>query len=77
VKRCETCRFWGWPGDEPLYGDDRRSCVVFSDWPGIFVSEPEVERLPHALAHVVPFAGADGGGLDTEADFGCVQWEAT
>lgn len=67
VPRCDQCRFW-----VPASGD----CRLFSDDPNIAEHDkwPAMD-LPQPKAEVAPFAGADGGALITDADFGCVQWE--
>lgn len=68
VPRCDQCRFWMPPG-----GD----CRVFSDDPNIaaHMKWPAM-ATPERKAQVAPFAGADGGSLLTDPDFGCVQFEA-
>jgi hypothetical protein len=73
VPRCDRCRFWQQTQSDALAGD----CRVFSDDPNIAEHHRwPAMTLPEQKAHVVPFAGANGGGLITDADFGCVQWEA-
>lgn len=75
VPRCDQCRFWHRDRVTP---DQTGDCRVFSDDPNIAPHRlwPVVENMPKPLACVAPFAGADSGSFITEADFGCVQWEA-
>jgi len=72
VPRCDQCRFWQAIRRDPARGD----CRVFSDDPNIAEAHKWPAMIvPVQKATVAPFAGADGGGLITDADFGCVQWE--
>lgn len=78
--RCATCKFWGFEGDNDAQS---RACVLFSNNPFImpgttYNSMPHPlgdERFQKAKASAQPFAGADGATFDTNADFGCIQWE--
>lgn len=67
VPRCDQCRFWIPDGHCRLFSDDP-NIEEDRQWPAML--------LPQRKADVAPFAGADGGGLLTHPDFGCVQFEA-
>lgn len=70
--QCKNCRFW-LPRKAGAAGD----CQLFSDDPNI-AQEHRWKQLidpPTPLAFVAPFAGADGGGLITEPDFWCIQFQ--
>lgn len=72
---CATCRYWGWPEEEPYYG--YKTCQLFSDWDrldGVHPLSDDDRRLARRQkARVSPFAGADGATFDTRPDFGCTQ----
>jgi hypothetical protein len=64
---------------------DTRDCILFSDNPNLINDPFPFTNAPHPLgdarfeirkASAFPFAGADGATLNTDAEFGCVQWEA-
>lgn len=77
---CRTCKYWGWPSGkwekqdgswEPYRDDEPRSCQLISDWP-FFVGEHPLREFPSGTPSIAPWAGADGGSLETCPDFGCV-----
>lgn len=70
-QRCATCRFWSRYAtkDDILYYADRGYCEL-SCMTGAQRSAAGVEFVPRMFC-------SERGCLDTEAEFGCVHWEAT
>lgn len=69
---CGKCRFWHRAG---ITSDGFADCLLFSDDSTFDGARPKPSDAPQPLAIVVPFAGADGGGLVTAESFGCLQHE--
>jgi hypothetical protein len=57
-------------------GDNVRACQVMSDWPFFDGEHPLKDRFERGAPCVSPWAGSDGGGVETNAEFGCILWES-